>query len=924
MKKLLTINLIIFLLALPVFSQEVMKDKESEPFDLQKIFSIKDRAGGTHNASNIGLFFENRGKLYPRRISQGPSGEFPINSGNHYIYRINPFVGIPGNVIQGRYTDNEEWEAVGGFQNPDLSQIAFSDKPQTWHPVNGWPVKDKDGNPLILSDQDSYCAYNDSNNIVSILGIQVEQAGYSYGVKFAQNLLFYKYLVINKSSNNYQGVYFSLYCDIDVGNISGGAPEWGDDKIGFDKERNFLYFYDADNFSSEWPEGKVGMMGLVFLGTPKVNGVELGITDMHYNLYYDDRDIDSVQYGIMSSDPRLLNSSLGSVYFHLGNNPNIHFDDTTTIPAIGLDIVGNISSGPYQLLAGDTLVFYTAIVAGENKADLYYSLNQAYKVYQFNFEISKPPATPTLFTFAGDKEVTLYWDDKAEYTKDKFSGEFDFEGYRLYRSKDKGITWQLIADFDKINDIGLDRGLQYSFTDKNVINGIEYWYSITAYDRGDEELESLESPKGTNPDAINLNSVIPVSSALGRTPVSSGEVTKLGNGKSNYILSVEPFDYDSLANGSYEVFFNYTTLTDKGKLKTKILATVVDSAKTLPRRYALAFKTPRIFDIIDYTTGDVLKEDNTYQPRVFPGILYSKNGSVIPGIEIRVYDPNPNAPPDSLPATGDLLTLNYSINAVKNNLDTVLSNRPFLIGKAQSTLDGVVMELNPPEIIQNVSRVGGTDNFNINFQVDDETKVVNGIFIISVKEKGKTTSGEGFISLLIKQDTTEIAADTLQNLDSFVFNGIRGVVEFPSDNPPSPGNIFSVETLVPVQPNIQDRYKFTLKASQTDNKQIVDNLNKIRVVPNPYVVSSLFEPEFGELRREPLRQIQFVNLPQECTIYIFSVGADLVKTIYHNSTRGTETWDLRAEGGREIAPGVYIYVVKTADSEYMERFAVIK
>ena len=101
-------------------------------------------------------------------------------------------------------------------------------------------------------------------------------------------------------------------------------------------------------------------------------------------------------------------------------------------------------------------------------------------------------------------------------------------------------------------------------------------------------------------------------------------------------------------------------------------------------------------------------------------------------------------------------------------------------------------------------------------------------------------------------------------------------------------------------------------------------MNRIRVVPNPYVVSSLWEPEYGELRREPLRQIQFVNLPPECTIYIFTVDADLIKTICHNSTSGTEVWDLRAEGGREIAAGIYIYLVKTNNSEHLERFAVIK
>ena len=115
-----------------------------------------------------------------------------------------------------------------------------------------------------------------------------------------------------------------------------------------------------------------------------------------------------------------------------------------------------------------------------------------------------------------------------------------------------------------------------------------------------------------------------------------------------------------------------------------------------------------------------------------------------------------------------------------------------------------------------------------------------------------------------------------------------------------------------------------IAGSKIDYQQVANELNKIRVVPNPYVVSSLWEPEFGELRREPLRQIQFVNLPPECTIYIFTIDADLIKTIEHNATNGTESWDLRTEGGRELAAGMYIYVVKTKDSEFKERFAIIK
>lgn len=896
----------------------------NENIDLEKVSSIRDRAGGTHNASSIGLFFENRGKLYPRRITQGPSGEFPINSGKHYIYRINPMVGIPGNVIQGRYTTNEEWEAVGGFQNPDLSQIAFSDKPQTWHPVNGWPVKDVNGNPKIFSDQDSYCAYNDSNNTVSVLGIQIEQTGYAYGVKFAQNLLFFKYSVINKSSENYNDMYFSLYTDMDLGNISGGVPEYDNDKIGFIKEKNFVYFYDNGQ-SSEWPGGKVGRMGVVFLKTPTVNGVELGITDMHYNLYFDDRDIDSVQYGIMSSSPSLYNSSFGPDYFHLGNNTILNYDDPATIPEEGLDILANISSGPYNLNAGDTLTFITAIVAGENQQELLYSLDQAYKVLQFNFEIAKPPATPKLYSFAGNQQITLYWDDAAEYSKDNFSGEYDFEGYRIYKSLNKGITWELLADFDKVNDVGLDKGLQYSYSDTKVINGIEYWYSVTAYDRGDGELESLESPKGSNPEATNLNAAIPASDALGRTPVTSGEAKPI-SGNSNYKLIPKPIDNESLANGTYEVFFNYSIRTEKGKLRTQIETKIIDSSKTLPHHYGIIFKTDTIigtknrwFDIVDLTTGNVLKEDNTYQPRVYPGIRYSANGTVIPGMEFRLYDLNPNAPLDSLPSKNDRLTINYSINAVKLPSDTVLAKRPFELEQIQATADGVILEMKPPDIIESVSRIGGTDNFEINFSVIDQASIRAATYLVSVLNKGTDN-----ISLLVKRDTVELSFNNLKNLDVFTFEGLQGIVKFPANNPPSPGNVFSVKTIVPVQPNVKSRYRFQLNAPTVSSEKIKEGMNKIRVVPNPYVASSLYEPEFGELRREPLRQIQFINLPQECTIHIFTVDADLVKTLNHSSTTGTEVWDLRAESGREIAPGMYIYVVKSKDAEFIERFAVIK
>ncbi len=915
MKTIIRTILAVIIFSVLISAQEKDKDSYRSAFD--KVLGINDRAAGSHNASNIGLFFENRGKLYPRRITEGPSGEFPINSTKHYIYRINPMVGIPGNVIQGRYTTDEEWEAVGGYHNNDLAQIAFSDNPETWNQQLGWPVKDAQGNPVILSDQDSYCVYSDSNNTKSVLGILVAQTGYAFGVTFAKNIIFYKFQVINVSQNNYSGLYFDLYTDIDVGNISGGDPEYGDDKLDYNAEKNVVYFFD-DGLSNEWPDGKTGYFGVAFLKTPVVGGVEPGITDMHYNLYDDDLDIDTVQYGIMASTQSLYNSSIGPRFFHPGNNPSIHIDDPATIPASGMDILANVSSGPYNLNPGDTLTFITALVAGETLEELLDATDQAQSTVNANFELPKPPARPHLYGTAGDLKSILFWDDEAERSQDKFTGEYDFEGYRIYRSRDQGANWNKIADFDIINTQGANTGLQYTYTDTSVVNGFEYWYSITSYDRGDASIESLESAIGNTLESVNTISITPRSDAIGREPVSSYDIQKI-SGESNYVFKVNPIDSAGLAGNSYTADFLYTLKKEKGDLETSVSLQVTDTSMTTPYKLGIQFTSPSAYNILNLTTGEIIGRE---------GYNYPPGGRTIdfPGYGVKaILSDDPSTPPEKLPESGDLITINYSVNVVRNGQDTVVHSRPFTIGQEQATIDGVRFSLVPPALVKEVSRVGGTDEIDMQFSVYADTLINNDLFLVSVTGNGKN-GADGFISVLVKNSAmdTVLIADSLFNLDTFEFEGIEGKVIFPSDDPPGAGNIFSVKTIAPVLPDIRDSYSFKIKGAEVQSTVIADKIKNIKVVPNPYMVSSLFEREYGELRREPLRQLQFINLPPECTIYIFSVNADLVKTLHHNSSNGTEVWDLRTESGREIAPGVYIYVVKSAGSEFKDRFAVIK
>lgn len=830
MKKILTF--LCALMPLFVIAQERERGALDDLFKSPAgVAGILDRAGGTHNKSNIGLFFENRGKLYPRRLTQGPSGEYPIGSGRHYIYRINPWVGVPNNVVQGRFTTNEEWEALGGYHNRDLAQIAFSDRPQTW-PATGWPVKDASGNPIFRSDQDSYCAYSDSNNTRSILGLEMHQTGYAYGVKFAADMIFFKFDIVNKGAKRLDDLYFAMYLDIDAGNVSGGDPEWADEKIGFDKDLQLMYDYDADNFTSEWPGNIPGEMGIAFLRTPKVNGKELGVTDLHWFYYEDLVDVDSVQYGIMASTQSLFNSADGSKFLHPGANaPNIHFDDLSTQDAGGNDTDAVAGSGPYSLEVGDTLTFITALVAGPNREQLFANTRIAKNIVDLNFEVARPPDLPKLAAVAGNRRVTLYWDDRSERTRDKFSNEYDFEGYRLYKSLDKGASWDQIdrnavptagpdpvplVTFDRANGVGKDTGLQYSFVDTNVVNGFEYWYSLTAYDRGDANLESLESPRGSNVDVSNIAAVTPRQDALGRTAPRASSVRQAGTGNSNYQVVLNATDQASVEGKTYALEFAPYAAIQRGNLSSSVSVTLADANTATSASYVMRFDTSATFDVIAVATNDtVLRKQK-----------YTAGGEIkFAGLSVTLNDAA-GVPLDFLPEKGDEIGIGRGVRALAGGTQ-VMALRAFEAGKPYATSDGLIFALMPP--------------------------------------------------------------------------------------PQNPQPI-----------TYKDRFEFSTSNASVSAEAIKNELYRVRVVPNPYVVASRFEEEFGQLRREPLRVLKFTNLPPTCEINIFTIDGDLVKTLRHDNGTGVESWDMRSESGREIASGVYLYLVRTEGAEKLDRFAVIK
>ena len=194
--------------------------------------------------------------------------------------------------------------------------------------------------------------------------------------------------------------------------------------------------------------------------------------------------------------------------------------------------------------------------------------------------------------------------------------------------------------------------------------------------------------------------------------------------------------------------------------------------ETQPYKYGIKFNSSANFDVVNLTTSEIIRDGYNYP---FGGREVTITGH---GIRIGMLD-DPNATEDERPQSGDLIAVDFSITVEKNSEFNVIENRGFTIDQTQSTSDGIIFSLSPPEIIQSVSRIGGTDNVEMTFEVIDETLVRDALYIVSIDSSGEDTLGNGYVVISVSE--TPIVADTLYTSDTFEFDGIQGRIEFPND-----------------------------------------------------------------------------------------------------------------------------------------------
>ena len=124
-----------------------------------------------------------------------------------------------------------------------------------------------------------------------------------------------------------------------------------------------------------------------------------------------------------------------------------------------------------------------------------------------------------------------------------------------------------------------------------------------------------------------------------------------------------------------------------------------------------------------------------------------------------------------------------------------------------------------------------------------------------------------------------------------------------------------------------DIYEFTTKGAKVNTDLASDQLKNIFVIPNPYIAANAFEAQNIYSSGRGPREIQFRKLPANCTIRIYTVSGERVKTIDHFTSidDGMETWDLLSKDNLSVSYGVYIYHVEAPGiGEHIGRFALIK
>ncbi len=126
--------------------------------------------------------------------------------------------------------------------------------------------------------------------------------------------------------------------------------------------------------------------------------------------------------------------------------------------------------------------------------------------------------------------------------------------------------------------------------------------------------------------------------------------------------------------------------------------------------------------------------------------------------------------------------------------------------------------------------------------------------------------------------------------------------------------------------------------AQYDNSTIEEKGLNVVVYPNPYRIDANYQNAEGgnfegrdvpDPNTERDRLLHFANLPNKCTIRIYTIDGDLVRQIDHDKPKDSnramhETWDLITRNTQAVVSGIYYYSVESESGNQIGKIVIIK
>jgi hypothetical protein len=517
-------------------------------------------------------------------------------------------------------------------------------------------------------------------------------------------------------------------------------------------------------------------------------------------------------------------------------------------------------------------------------------------------------------------------------------------------------------------NMGTNTGLVHEFVDSDVMNGRTYYYAIVAYDNGDYNkgiMPSQNSWNITTDEATgriksmssNVVAVTPGPKSLGYVPPPSSKeaakIKSIGTGK----IYFNVVDENALTGNTYLITFSDTR--DSGKLAPVTTTySVLDS--TLYTEVFEPSKTDTLFVFLKRknllpgsvtlrTLDGTVVDPSKYTINLTRGaIKASSSGSLQPNpaslkkyrIQYRYYPIYQSANINNSPYAKetkdtdifDGVRLSFNNEWDIDVIDT-LSGFPSVDRSYVYTFSTVdipaanIYATRYPadyDIIFYNSIVdtswdyyGSIPAYPVNFKIWNRTdeKFVKFIFV----NIGDPRLGPSDQFYFFDKDENDSLRYTWNMTFSSRFNNNDTVYNF------GLGDTIKIRTTKPFRS--EDRFMFAPQKPYVAAGVTSKELDKIRVVPNPYVVASVREESnYGAKFGRGERRIEFQHVPADAKISIFTVRGDVVRVLHADGTinNGTVKWDLKSGENLDVAFGVYFYAVESSIGTKTGKIAIIK